>query len=193
MNTKVDTYIEKARKWQKEFEALRGIVLDCQLTETFKWRNPCYTLGDSNVVLIHGFKEYCAVLFFKGALLKDPHHVLIQQTDNVQATRQMRFTDLDEITRTAHILKTYIYEAIEIEKAGIQVPMKKTSEYPVPDELSQKFGELPELKKAFYALTPGRQRGYLLHFSGAKQAATRVSRIEKCTPGILQGKGLNDR
>ncbi|RAV29313.1 YdeI/OmpD-associated family protein [Sinomicrobium soli] len=193
MNTKVDTFISKAGTWQKEFELLRKIALDCQLEEAFKWRHPCYMYKNSNIVLIHGFKEYCALLFFKGALLKDPHNILVQQTENVQAGRQVRFKGIDEIAGKEDILKTYIYEAIEAEKAGVKVPVKKTSEFPFPEELKQKFKEIPELKKAFYALTPGRQRGYLLYFSGAKQAATRISRIEKCTPAILEGKGLNDR
>ncbi|MGS2739019.1 YdeI/OmpD-associated family protein [Sinomicrobium sp. M5D2P17] len=193
MNSKVDDYIIKAKKWQKEFEVLRKIILDCQLTEEFKWRNPCYTFQKSNIVLIHGFKEYCAVLFFKGALLKDAHGILVQQTENVQSARQLRFTRVGEIVEMEAILKTYIYEAIEAEKAGLKVDLKKTSEFPIPEEFQKKLEESPVLKTAFKALTPGRQRGYLLYFSAPKQSRTRESRIEKYTGRILNGKGLNDR
>ncbi|MGS2764440.1 YdeI/OmpD-associated family protein [Sinomicrobium sp. M5D2P9] len=193
MNSKVDDYIHKTKKWQKEFELLRKIILDCQLTEEFKWRNPCYTFQNNNIVLIHGFKEYCAVLFFKGALLKDPHNILIQQTENVQSARQLRFTDVREIVEMEAILKTYIYEAIEVEKAGLKVDLKKKPEFPIPEEFQKKLDEMPALKTAFEALTPGRQRGYLLYFSAPKQSSTRESRIEKYTEQILNGKGLNDR
>ncbi|RNL92335.1 hypothetical protein ED312_03630 [Sinomicrobium pectinilyticum] len=193
MNAKVDNYISKAKKWQKEFEVLRRIILDCQLTEDFKWRNPCYTFQESNIVLIHGFKDYCALLFFKGALLKDPDDILIQQTENVQSARQIRFSGVEEIREMETTLRTYIYEAIEVEKAGLKVELKKTSEFPVPEEFQEKLDKDPALQTAFEALTPGRQRAYLLHFAGAKQSATRESRIEKNIPRIFEGKGLNDR
>lgn len=191
-NPKVDFYFDKAEKWQKELEQLRVIALDCQLTEELKWGTPCYTLGDRNIVLIHDFKEYCAFLFFKGALLKDTHNILIQQSDNVQAGRQIRFTNLKEITDQKDILKTYIYQAIEVERAGLKVNLKKTTEFEVAEEFQKKLNEMPELEKAFYALTPGRQRGYLLHFSQPKQSKTRESRVKKNIPNILDGKGLND-
>ena len=171
---------------------LRMIVLDCGLTEELKWGCPCYTFEKSNIVLIHGFKEYCALLFFKGALLKDPNGILIQQTENVQAARQIRFTNVEEIVKMESILKAYIYEAIEVEKAGLKVPLKKTSEFTMPEEFQNKLDETPALKKAFYALTPGRQRGYLLYFSSAKQSKTRESRVEKYMQKILDGKGLDD-
>jgi uncharacterized protein YdeI (YjbR/CyaY-like superfamily) len=192
MNPKVDWYFEKDTKWQKEFEQLRTIVLSCGLTEELKWGNPCYTFEGSNIVLIHGFKEYCALLFFKGALLNDANNILIQQSGNVQAARQARFTNVKEITKIKAILKAYIYEAIEVEKAGLKVELKKTKEYTVPEEFQEKLDKTPALKKAFNALTPGRQRGYLLYFSAPKQSKTRVSRIEKYTQLILNGKGLND-
>lgn len=192
MNPKVDFYFDKAEKWQKELEQLRTIALDCQLTEELKWGTPCYTLGKSNIVLIHHFKEYCAFLFFKGALLKDTDNILIQQSDNVQAARQIRFTNLKEITDQKDILKTYIYQAIEIEKAGLKVELKKTTEFEVSDEFQKKLDEMPDLKKAFHALTPGRQRAYLLNFSQPKQSKTREARVEKNIPNILNGKGLND-
>ncbi len=192
MNPKVDFYFNKASKWQEEYQKLRTIVLDCGLTEELKWGVPCYTLNGSNVVLIHGFKEYCALLFHKGALLKDSEDILIQQTENVQAARQLRFTELEEILELEPIIKAYIHEAIEVEKAGLKVELKKTKEFDMPEEFQTALDEDPELKDAFKALTPGRQRGYLLHFSGAKQSKTRVSRIEKATPDILAGKGLND-
>jgi uncharacterized protein YdeI (YjbR/CyaY-like superfamily) len=171
---------------------LRDIVLDCGLTEEFKWMHPCYTLEDKNIVLIHGFKEYCALLFHKGSLLKDPRGILIQQTENVQAARQIRFTNVQEIVAMETILKDYIYEAIEVEKAGLEVNFKKNSEYIITEEFQKKLDEIPALKTAFEALTPGRQRAYLLHFSAPKQAKTRESRVEKCMPQILNGKGLND-
>lgn len=192
MNLKVDFYFDKAEKWQEATVQLRKLVLDCQLTEELKWGCPCYTYQGSNIVLIHTFKEYCAVLFFKGALLSDPENVLIQQTENVQAARQLRFTSAKELTQLSQVLKSYIYEAIEVEKAGLQVPLKKTTEFPVAAEFQQQLVKRPALKKAFEALTPGRQRAYLLHFSQPKQAKTREARVEKLIPQILEGKGLND-
>jgi uncharacterized protein YdeI (YjbR/CyaY-like superfamily) len=191
-NRKVDGFLKKAEKWKEEFERLRNIVLEFDLTEDIKWMHPCYMFEDKNIVLIHGFKEYCALLFHKGALLKDPHGILIQQTENVQAARQIRFTNLQEIVEMESILKDYIYEAIEVEKAGLEVNYKKTTEYIIPEELQHKFDEIPALKTAFEALTPGRQRAYILHFSAPKQSKTRVSRIEKNMEQILGGKGLND-
>ena len=192
MNPKVDGFLRKAKKWRKEFEKLRTIVLDCDLNEGLKWGNPCYSLEGKNIVLIHGFKEYCALLFFKGALLKDPKKILITQTENVQASRQIRFTDFREIAAMESTLKAYIREAIEVEKAGLKVNFKKTTEFAVPEEFQMKLDEIPALKTAFAALTPGRQRGYLLHFSAPKQSKTRTSRVEKCTKQILKGKGLLD-
>ena len=192
MNPKVDAVLGKAQKWQEEFEKLRKIALSCPLTETLKWGQPCYTLEGGNVVLIHGFKEYCALLFFKGALLKDAKGILVQQTENVQSARQIRFTGVKEITKLEPVLKAYIKEAIEVEKAGMEVEYKKTSEFAMPEEFAKVLKEDAALRKAFEELTPGRQRGYLLHFAGAKQSATRESRIEKCTPQILAGKGLMD-
>jgi uncharacterized protein YdeI (YjbR/CyaY-like superfamily) len=191
MNPKVDFYFSK-EPWQKEVKKLRAIVLDCELTEELKWGCPCYMDGKSNIVLIHVFKEYCALLFFKGALLKDPNGILIQQTENVQAARQMRFTNVKEIVTLERNIKRYIYEAIEAERAGLKVTLKKTKEFAMPAEFKKKLDKSAALKKAFAALTPGRQRGYLLFFSGAKQAATRESRIEKSIPDIMKGKGLND-
>jgi uncharacterized protein YdeI (YjbR/CyaY-like superfamily) len=191
MNPKVDFYFSK-EPWQKEVKKLRAIVLDCELTEELKWGCPCYMDGKSNIVLIHVFKEYCALLFFKGALLKDPNGILIQQTENVQAARQMRFTNVKEIVTLERSIKSYIYEAIEAERAGLKVTLKKTKEFAMPAEFKKKLEKSAALKKAFTALTPGRQRGYLLFFSGAKQAATRESRIEKSIPDIMKGKGLND-
>ena len=191
-NPKVDFFFSKAQKWQEEFKKLRTIVLACGLTEELKWGKPCYTFEKSNVVLIHGFKEYCALLFIKGALLKDAKDILIQQTRNVQAARQIRFTNIREIAKLEPVLKAYIKEAIEIEKAGLEVNLKKTSEFKVPDELQIKLDAMPVLRTAFDALTPGRQRGYVLYFSGAKQSKTRESRVEKWIPQILKGKGLND-
>ena len=191
-NPKVDLFLSKATKWQEEFRKLRMIVLACGLTEELKWGKPCYTFRQSNVVLIHGFKEYCALLFMKGALLKDAKRILIQQTDNVQAARQIRFTDVQEIVKMERILKAYVKEAIEIEKAGLEVNFKKTSEFKTPEEFQNKLDAIPALRTAFDALTPGRQRGYLLYFSGAKQSKTRESRAEKCMPQILKGKGLDD-
>ncbi|MAT96432.1 MAG: hypothetical protein CL608_04745 [Anaerolineaceae bacterium] len=192
MNPEVDFFFNKAEKWQAEFEKLRTIVLDCDLTEELKWGVPCYTYEDNNIVLMHGFKEYCALLFHKGVLLKDAADILIQQTENVQAKRQIRFSDVEEIEEMAHILKAYIHEAIEVEKAGLEVEFKETSEFEMPEEFQNKLDENPALKTAFEALTPGRQRGYLLYFAGAKQSKTRKSRVEKYTQHILDGKGLND-
>lgn len=192
MNPKVDFFFNKDNKWQAEVRKLRAIVLECGLTEELKWGNPCYMFEDKNIVLIHVFKEYCAFLFFKGALMKDPKGILIQQTENVQAARQIRFTDLKEINKLERTLKDYIYQAVEIEEAGLKVPLKKTTEFTMPDEFKNKLAELPDLKRAFYALTPGRQRAYLLHFAAPKQSKTRESRIEKSMQDILDGKGLND-
>ncbi|RIX48755.1 hypothetical protein D3P08_23975 [Paenibacillus nanensis] len=191
-NTKIDPYFNKLKKWKEEFGLLREIVLDCGLTEDFKWMHPCYTFDNKNIVLIHGFKDYCALLFHKGALLKDPHGILVQQTENVQAGRQIRFTGVQQIEEMQLILKDYIDEAVEVEKAGLQVEYKKTKEYAIPEELENKFVEIPDLKTAFEALTPGRQRGYMLYFSSPKQSKTRESRIEKYLGHILSGKGLDD-
>jgi uncharacterized protein YdeI (YjbR/CyaY-like superfamily) len=191
-NPKVDAYIERAKNWQAEQEKLRTIVLECGLTEELKWGTPCYTYGKSNIVLIHAFKEYCALLFFKGALLQDTDGILIQQTENVQAARQIRFTSLRDINKLKIALKAYIYQAIEVEKAGLKVKLKKTEAYAVPEEFQNQLNKKPALKKAFAALTPGRQRAYLLYFSSAKQPKTREQRVEKCIPLILKGKGLND-
>ena len=192
MNPKVDFYFSKAKKWQEEFEKLRMIILDCQLTEELKWGCPCYTFQKSNIVLIHGFKEYCALLFFKGALLNNANGILIQQTENVQAARQIRFTNVREIVKMKTILKAYIYEAIEVEKAGLKVNFKKTIEFIIPEEFQKNLDKNPVLKTAFDALTPGRQRGYLFYFSQPKQSKTRESRVKKCMQQILNGKGLND-
>lgn len=192
MNPKVDFYFSKSQKWQSALEQLRRIALECQLTEVLKWGCPCYTFHGKNIVLIHDFKEYCAFLFFKGALLNDSDEILIQQSKNVQAARQIRFTNVEEIMEMQAILKTYIYEAIEVEKAGLEVKFKKTEEFILVEEFQKKLDELPDLKKAFEALTPGRQRAYMLHFSSPKQSKTRESRVEKSIPQILDGKGLND-
>jgi len=192
ISPKVDGLIKKAKNWQEEFETLREIVLSSPLTEEVKWGQACYTSEGRNIVLIHGFKEYCALLFFKGALLKDPKGILIQQTENVQAGRQIRFTNVRQIVEMKPILKAYIQEAIDVEKAGLKVKLKKTSDFKVPEEFQEKLDEIPALKKAFAALTPGRQRGYLFYFSAAKQSKTREARVEKCMPQILQSKGLDD-
>jgi uncharacterized protein YdeI (YjbR/CyaY-like superfamily) len=192
MNPKVDFYFNKATKWQEEYERLRMIILDCQLTEELKWGCPCYTFEGKNIVLIHGFKEYCALLFFKGVLLNDANGILIQQTENVQAARQIRFTNLREIIELEPVLKAYVYEAIEVEKAGLNVELKKVTEFPVSAEFKDKLNHIPALKTAFEALTPGRQRAYLLYFSAPKQSKTRESRVEKYMPQILSGKGLDD-
>jgi uncharacterized protein YdeI (YjbR/CyaY-like superfamily) len=192
MNPKVDWYFTKAEKWQKELVHLRAIVLDCGLTEELKWGVPCYTIQQANVVLIHDFKEYCALLFHKGALLQDTNGILIQQTENVQSARQIRFTNIGEIIALESIVKTYIFEAVEVEKAGLKVEFKKHTELIFPEEFQTKLDTLPDLKTAFEALTPGRQRAYNLHFSAPKQAQTRAARVEKCMQLILNGKGLND-
>jgi uncharacterized protein YdeI (YjbR/CyaY-like superfamily) len=192
MNPKVDFFFTKAKNWQEEFEKLRTIVLDCGLTEELKWGVPCYTFQKRNIVLMHGFKEYCALLFFKGALLSDANGILVQQTENVQSARQIRFTNVKEIAKLAPILKAYIYEAIEVEKAGLKVDLKKTAEYAIPEEFQKKLDKMPALKTAFEALTPGRQRAYILHFSAPKQAKTREARVEKHIQQILEGRGLND-
>jgi uncharacterized protein YdeI (YjbR/CyaY-like superfamily) len=192
MNSKVDEYLKKAVKWQNEFTKLREIVLECQLTEELKWGVPCYSFQKKNIVLIHGFKEYCALLFFKGSLLFDSHHILIRQTDNVQAGRQIRFANIHEIADKESILKAYINEAIEVEKAGLKVSFKKTAELIIPEEFQNKLNENPALRTAFNALTPGRQRAYMLYFSAPKQSKTRELRVEKYLQEILNGKGLND-
>lgn len=191
-NPKVDGYFGSAKKWQKEMKRLRPIILGCGLTEELKWDHPCYTFQESNVVIIQGFKNYCALLFCKGALVKDPNGILVQQTENVQAARQIRFTNVREIVEMEPVVKAYIHEAIEVEKGGLEVKYKKTSEFSIPEELQRKFDESPAFKAAFSALTPGRQRGYILHFSAAKQSKTREARIEKWKKQILKGKGLND-
>src|SRR5205823_6917573 len=191
MNPKVDQYLRRAKKWQKEMEKLRRISLGCGLTEESKWGKPCYTFQNSNIVLIHGFKEYCALLFMKGSLLKDAKGILVQQTENVQAARQIRFTNVREIVKIEPVLKAYIKEAIEVEKAGLEVGYKKTSEFVIPEEFQNRLDESPALKTAFGALTPGRQRGYILYFSAAKQSKTREARVETCVQQILDGKGLN--
>jgi uncharacterized protein YdeI (YjbR/CyaY-like superfamily) len=192
MNPNINFFFDKAKQWQKEFEKLRTIALDTGLEEELKWGCPCYTYRGKNIFLIHGFKEYCALLFFKGALLNDTHTILIQQTENVQGARQIRFTDLQEITDLEKIIKTYMYEALEVEKAGLKVELKETREFEIPEEFQNKLGENSLLKTAFESLTPGRQRAYLLYFSSAKQSKTRETRIEKYIPLILEGKGLND-
>ncbi|WP_316845218.1 YdeI/OmpD-associated family protein [Pedobacter psychrodurus] len=192
MNPKVDFYFNKANKWQEAVNLLRTIALDCGLTEELKWGCPCYTLNGSNIVLIHDFKEYCAFLLFKGTLLKDNEAILIQQTENVQSARQIRFTTALQIVKMKTILKAYILEAIAVEKAGFKVELKKTTEYNIPEEFQNKLDHIPDLKAAFEALTPGRQRGYLLHFSAPKQSKTREARVEKYMPQILNGKGLDD-
>jgi uncharacterized protein YdeI (YjbR/CyaY-like superfamily) len=192
MNPKVDFFFAKESKWQKEYEKLRMIILDCGLQEELKWGSPCYTFGNRNIVLIHGFKEYCAVLFFKGALLSDANNILIQQTENVQVPRQVRFTTVREVVKLEPVLKAYIYEAIEVERAGLTMKLKKPSEYKMPEEFQKKLDKNRALKKAFEALTPGRQKGYIFHFSQAKLASTREARVEKCIPQILKGKGLED-
>ncbi|MCD6010674.1 MAG: hypothetical protein K0Q79_536 [Flavipsychrobacter sp.] len=199
MNPKVDFFFNKDTKWQKEYEQLRKLILDCLpagqaggLMEELKWGCPCYTSGKKNVVLIHGFKEYCALLFFKGALLSDPDGILIQQTENVQVPRQLRFTNVKEIVKLKQTIKAYVYEAIEVEKAGLKVPLKKTEEYNIPEEFQLKLDKSAKLRTAFKALTPGRQRAYLFHFSQAKQSKTREARVEQYIPQILAGKGLDD-
>lgn len=193
LNPKVEEFLSKDSQWKEEYVKLRQIVLECEeLTEEFKWMHPCYTIKNKNIVLIHGFKEYCALLFHKGALLKDPQGILIQQTENVQAARQIRFTGLQEIVKLESVIKEYILEAIEVEKSGLEVKVKEHKEYIIPEELHTKFEEIPTLKTAFEALTPGRQRAYIFHFSQPKQSKTRIARVEKAMERILNGKGLND-
>jgi uncharacterized protein YdeI (YjbR/CyaY-like superfamily) len=192
LNPKVDWFFDKSTLWQKEYAQLRIIALDCGLTEELKWGCPSYTYNGKNIVLIHGFKDYCAYLFFKGALMKDESSILIQQTPNVQVPRQVRFTNTKEIVKLAPTLKSYIKEAIELEKSGVKATLKKASEYAIPEEFQNKLDENPALKKAFYALTPGRQRGYLYNFSQPKLAKTRQERVEKYTKHILMGKGIDD-
>ncbi len=192
MNPKVDFFFKKPKKWQTELEQLRTIVLDCHLNEELKWGCPCYTFEGKNIVLIHAFKDYCALLFHKGALLKDPKGILIQQTENVQAARQLRFTGITEILKLIPSIKAYILEAVKVEEAGLKVPLKDTAAYTVPEEFQTRLSKDAALKKAFEALSPGRQRGYLLHFSAAKQAKTREARIAKYIAQILEGKGLDD-
>ena len=191
-NPKVDWFFSKDTKWQKEYEKLRKIILDCGLMEELKWGCPCYTFENTNIVLIHGFKEYCALLFFKGALLNDPNGILIQQTKNVQSARQIRFTSVREIVNMEKILKATVYEAIEVERAGLKVKLKKTSEFKIPEEFQKRLDKNTTLKKAFEALTPGRQRAYIFYFSQAKQSKTREARVEKYIKQILNGKGLDD-
>jgi len=191
-NPKVDFFFNKASKWQEEYEKLRTIALACGLAEELKWGCPCYALNDQNIVLIHGFKEYCALLFFKGALLKDSSGILVQQTKDVQSARQMRFTNLVEIVDSESTIKAYIHEAIEVETAGLKVVLKTTAEYDVPAEFQSKLDRIPALKTAFEALTPGRQRGYLYFFSQPKQSKTRETRVEKYIPKILDGRGVDD-
>jgi uncharacterized protein YdeI (YjbR/CyaY-like superfamily) len=193
MNPKVDAYLSKAKKWQEEMDKLRMILLDCRLTEELKWGKPCYTFQKSNIVLIVGFKEYCALIFCKGALLNDTNGILIKPGENTQAGRQIRFTNLRKIIEMETILKAYIHQAVEAEKAGLEVNYKKNTELIFPEEFQNKLSEIPALKTAFDALTPGRQRGYILYFSAPKQSKTRASRIVKCLQQILNGKGLNDR
>ena len=190
-NPRVDDVLRKATKWREEFEALRKIALDFDLTEDLKWYQPCYALEGKNVVLIHGFKEYCALMFFKGALLKDPRRILVTPGQH-QAARQIRFANLREIVAMKPVVKAYIREAIEVEKFGLKVKLKKTADFKIPDEFQTKLDEIPALKTAFSALTPGRQRGYIFHFSQPKLSTTRTARVEKCMPQILRGKGLND-
>ena len=191
-NPKVDAFLSREKKWTEEFKKLREIILDCNLTEELKWGVPCYTYEKKNIVLMHGFKDYCATLFPKGALLKDPDHILIIQTENVQAARQVRFTNVQQIELLEPILKAYIQEAIEVEKSGLKVEFKKTEEFNMPEEFQEYLHEMPDLKTAFEGLTPGRQRAYLLYFSAPKQSKTRVARIEKSIQPIFDGKGLND-
>lgn len=192
MNPKVDWFFDKATKWQKEYEKLRKIILGCGLNEELKWGCPCYTFENKNIVLIHGFKEYCAILFFKGALLNDTDGILIQQTENVQSARQARFTNVQEVVKKERTLKAYIYEAIEVERVGLQVKYKKTRDFKIPEEFQSKLDKMPVLKTAFDKLTPGRQRAYIFHFSQPKQSKTRTARVEKYLKQILNGKGLDD-
>lgn len=193
MNPKVDWFFNKDTKWKKEYQELRTIILDCGLIEELKWGCPCYTYEKNNIVLIHGFKDYCALLFFKGALLNDPNGILIQQTKNVQSARQIRFTEVKQIVKLAKTLKAYVYEAVEVERAGLKVKMKKTSDFKIPEEFQRKLDKIPLLKKSFYELTPGRQRAYIFHFSQARQSKTREARVEKYIKHILNGRGLDDQ
>ncbi|HAP00544.1 MAG TPA: hypothetical protein DCQ93_01345 [Bacteroidetes bacterium] len=192
MNSNVNWFFQKEKKWRPEIEKLREIILSCDLVEELKWGCPCYQFEKKNILLIHVFKEYCAVLFFKGSLLKDPKNILVQQTKNVQAARQIRFISIEQINKFAKTLKSYVYDAVKIEVSGLKVSLKKTSEFSIPEEFQNKMNDIPSLKKSFYELTPGRQRGYLLYFSSAKQSKTRKVRIEKYIPLILNGKGLDD-
>lgn len=192
MNPTANWFFDKSTKWQEAYQELRDLALSFELTEELKWGCPCYTIGKNNIFLIHGFKDYCALLFMQGALLKDPEKILIQQTENVQSARQIRFTSADEIVNNQSTIKAYIKEAIELDKAGLKVTLKKTTEFKMPSEFQDALDQMPELKTAFEALTPGRQRGYLLYFSSAKQAKTRNERVEKHIPKILDGKGLDD-
>jgi uncharacterized protein YdeI (YjbR/CyaY-like superfamily) len=192
MNPKVDFFFDKAKKWQEEYGKLRTLILDCGLTEELKWGCPCYTFQKKNIVLIHGFKEYCALLFFKGALLQDSKSILIQQTENVQVPRQIRFTNVREIVKLQATVKAYVYEAIEVEKAGLKIKLKKIADFPIPEEFQQRLDKNAALKTAFYALTPGRQKAYIFYFSQAKLSKTRASRVEKSIRPILDGKGLDD-
>ena len=191
-NSKVDWFFDKKTKWQQAYQELRELALSFDLTEELKWGCPCYTIGKSNIFLIHGFKDYCALLFMQGALLKDTKNILIQQTENVQSARQIRFANVEEILKNKSTIKSYIKEAIQLDKAGLKVELKKTTEFKMPDEFQSALKEMLELKTAFEALTPGRQRGYLLYFSSAKQSKTRNERVEKYIPKILDGKGLDD-
>jgi uncharacterized protein YdeI (YjbR/CyaY-like superfamily) len=192
MNPGVDWYFAKHTRWEQEIRKLRTIALECELTEELKWGCPCYTLNGSNVVLIHVFKAYCALLFFKGAMLKDDHRILVQQTKNVQVARQIRFTNMPEVDEIKHVVRAYILQATEVEKSALPVKLKETAEFAMPEEFKKKLEELPALENAFYALTPGRQRGYLLHFTTAKQSKTRAARVQRCMARILDGKGLDD-
>jgi uncharacterized protein YdeI (YjbR/CyaY-like superfamily) len=192
MNPKVNWFFDKSTKWQEAYQELRELALSFDLTEELKWGCPCYTIGKNNIFLIHGFKDYCALLFMQGALLKDTKNILIQQTENVQSARQIRFANVEEILKNKSTIKSYIKEAIELDKAGLKVELKKTTEFKMPDEFQSALNEMSELKAAFESLTPGRQRGYLLYFSSAKQSKTRNERIEKYIPKILAGKGLDD-
>jgi len=193
MNPEVDAYLSKVKKWQEEMEKLRAILLDCQLTEAFKWGKPCYMFQDENVVIIQGFKEYCALLFVKGALLQDANGILVKPGENTQAGRQIRFTSVREIVEMESVVRTYIHEAIEVERAGLKVEFKKATELTIPEEFQQKLDDAPALKTAFDALTPGRQKAYIYYFCAPKQSKTRESRVEKCVPQILNGKGLDDQ
>lgn len=192
MNSKVNWFFDKSTKWQAAYQELRDIMLTLDLTEELKWGCPCYTYDKNNIVLIHGFKDYCALLFMKGAIMKDPKQLLVQQTENVQSARQVRFTNLNEIVKQKAVIKSYIKNAIEVEKSGVKIEMKKTTEYKIPVEFQAALNEMNELKTSFDKLTPGRQKGYLLYFASAKQSKTRNERIEKYIPKILDGKGLED-